>query len=101
MYQKMFANKIIVHIPYNLDTSESAKILNCTLGHLFNAGEKEIILDIHMISSLGSECLEKIMMYQKLLRSNGGQLYITPPKSSVKNTLKTLLKGNGLKVYSS
>ena len=101
MYQKMFSNKVIVHIPYNLDTSESAKTLNCTLGHLFNAGEKEIILDMHMISSLGSECLGRIMMYQKLFKSNGGQLYITSPRSSVKNALKTLFKGDGLKVYSS
>jgi anti-anti-sigma regulatory factor len=96
----MFANKIIVHIPYNLDTSESAKNLNYTLGHLYNAGEKEIILDIHMISSLGGECLERIMMYQKLLKSNGGQLYVTPPRSSVENAMKTLLKSDGLKVYS-
>ncbi len=101
MYQKMFANKIIMHIPYNLDTSESVKHLNFNLGHLFKAGEKEIILDMHMISSLGTECLGIIMKYQNLLKSNGGQLYITPPRSSVENALETLLKSNSLKVYNS
>ncbi len=91
---------VMVVIPGDLDTLEKSEQLKETLNRLLQQdGEKEIVLNLDNTKMINSYGIGKILMFYKRLKGDGGCLYITPPKDTVKEILEILMLDKILKVY--
>lgn len=91
---------VVVTITGDLDTLEKSEQLKETLNRLSNQdGEKEIVLNLDNTKMINSYGIGKLLMFHKRLKDDGGCLYITPPKDTVKEILETLMLDKVLKVY--
>lgn len=89
---------IIVNTP--LDSRESCALFAESLDSLMEAGVKEIVLDLDLVSAIDTSGVGKILMYYKRLVMIGGFLYLkTPLKGQVEKVLCELGIAELLKEY--
>lgn len=90
----------IVDVSGDLDTLEKSEQLKETLNRLFQQdNENEIVVNLDKTNMINSYGIGKILMFHKRLKEDGGCLYITPPRGTVKEILETLMLDKVLQIY--
>jgi len=93
--------KVILRIKSDLDTYGSSLQFKDALEDIYKSGEKEVVLDLDMVTRINSFGTGKILMFYRRFKNSGGDLYVkTPLNENVKEVFEELKIDKLLKEFS-
>lgn len=88
---KKIGNRTILTVHEDIIDLKSGEEFKTALTNLYLKGEKQIVLDLGEIQLINSHGIGKILMFYKKFRDEGGQIYVTRLKGTIREIFESLL----------
>lgn len=88
---KKIGGRVILKVHKDIVDMKSGEAFKAALTDIYLKGEKEIVLDFGDIQLINSHGIGKILMFYKKFREDGGHMYVTRLKGSIRDIFESLL----------
>jgi len=88
---KKIGKRTVLVIHEDIVDLKSGEDFKTALTNLYIKGEKEIVLDMGEIQLINSHGIGKILMFYKKFKDEGGQIYVTRLKGTIREIFESLL----------
>ena len=91
---RRIGNRIVLTVHEDIIDLKSGEEFKAALTELYAKGEKNIVLDFGDIQLINSHGIGKILMFYKKFRDEGGQVFVTRLKGTIREIFESLLLVN-------
>ncbi len=88
---KVIDGKGVIAVTGDFDNEQAGEALRLAFNKLFDAGERTIVLDLAAVEIINSYGIGKILIHQKRLKTEGGELKVARLSGFVKEAFDALM----------